>query len=199
MIQPVRITPFDPLIVQFVELKEMLLGSFGLSNDAMHVHVGLVLYPGKALVQLLAGLAIAGALLAGQDAGAQVGFTDGADLAGSGIDAPLQLGPAGFGGQVQVAVGNAGGALFGRLCGCGNRCDGERGSGQRKNDFVSHFPLSFLKMAVPEVLLAGAGGGFPGQLRRSHWDSVGCGARSGIGGMAASGAQGSTCCARRTA
>ena len=50
MIQPVQITPFDPLIVQFVELKEMLLGSFGLSNDAMHVHVGLVLYLGMLLV-----------------------------------------------------------------------------------------------------------------------------------------------------
>lgn len=47
---PLQITPFDPLILRFVELKELLLGSFGLSNDAMHVHVGLVLYLGMLLV-----------------------------------------------------------------------------------------------------------------------------------------------------
>ncbi len=46
---PGQITPFDPLIVRFVEVKELLLGSFGLSNDAMHVHVGLVLYLGMLL------------------------------------------------------------------------------------------------------------------------------------------------------
>lgn len=45
-----QITPFDPLIVRFVELKELLLGSFGLSNDAMHIHVGLVLFLGMLLV-----------------------------------------------------------------------------------------------------------------------------------------------------
>ena len=44
MILPPQVTPFDPLIIRFVEMKEALLGSFGLSNDAMHVHVGLALY-----------------------------------------------------------------------------------------------------------------------------------------------------------
>ena len=50
MSAPVQFTPFDPLILQFVELKEWLLGSFGLSNDAMHINVGLVLYLGMLLV-----------------------------------------------------------------------------------------------------------------------------------------------------
>jgi hypothetical protein len=46
---PAQYTPFDPLILQFVELKEWLLGSFGLSNDAMHINVGLALYLGMLL------------------------------------------------------------------------------------------------------------------------------------------------------
>jgi hypothetical protein len=38
------------IIVWFVDLKEWLVGSFGQSNDAMHVHVGLTLYLSLLLV-----------------------------------------------------------------------------------------------------------------------------------------------------
>lgn len=44
------LTPLPQVIVRFVELKEWLLGSFGLSNDAMHVHVGLAIFVGLLLV-----------------------------------------------------------------------------------------------------------------------------------------------------
>lgn len=50
MSAPAQYTPFDSLILQFVELKEWLLGSMGLSNDAMHINVGLALYLGMLLV-----------------------------------------------------------------------------------------------------------------------------------------------------
>lgn len=49
MTLPLQITPFDSLILRFVEVKELLLGGFGLSHDAMHIHVGLVLYLGMVL------------------------------------------------------------------------------------------------------------------------------------------------------
>lgn len=49
MSAPPQFTPIDPLILQFVELKEWLLGSVGLSNDAMHINVGLALYLGMLL------------------------------------------------------------------------------------------------------------------------------------------------------
>lgn len=49
MTAPAPYTPLDPLIVRFVELKEWLLGSVPLSNDAMHINVGLALYLGLLL------------------------------------------------------------------------------------------------------------------------------------------------------
>lgn len=49
MSAPVQYTPFDSLILQFVQLKEELLAGFGLSNDAMHINVGLALYLGMLL------------------------------------------------------------------------------------------------------------------------------------------------------
>ncbi|MEO5705455.1 MAG: hypothetical protein ABIT10_13675 [Alteraurantiacibacter sp.] len=44
------LTPLPAIIVRFVELKEWLLGSFGQSHDAMHVHVGLAIFVGLLLV-----------------------------------------------------------------------------------------------------------------------------------------------------
>jgi hypothetical protein len=44
------LTPLPQVVVRFVELKEWLLGSLGLSNDAMHVHVGLAIFVALLLV-----------------------------------------------------------------------------------------------------------------------------------------------------
>lgn len=38
------LTPLPQIIVRFVEMKEWLLGLFGLTQDAMHVHVGLAIF-----------------------------------------------------------------------------------------------------------------------------------------------------------
>lgn len=47
--------PLPQIIVQFVDLKEWLLASFGLSNDAMHINVGLAIYLGLLLALTVRG------------------------------------------------------------------------------------------------------------------------------------------------
>ncbi len=49
------LTPLPQIIVQFVDLKEWLLASFGLSNDAMHINVGLAIHLGLMLILALRG------------------------------------------------------------------------------------------------------------------------------------------------